>query len=131
LALGWRIAQLEELEKVLGFGTVITGKTPKKLREKSISAARRGDVRALLATYQLAGEGLDIPVLSALVLLAPLGNSTKLIQASGRIARPHIAKLDPVVLDFVDQGAIVGALYRKRLRVYRGQGIEVQERGLE
>ena len=51
-------------------------------------------VRCLLATYQLAKEGLDIPRADRLFLVQPVRDATAIQQAVGRIMRPAPGKTD-------------------------------------
>lgn len=59
-------------------------------------------VRCLLATYQLAKEGLDIPHADRLFLVQPVRDATAIQQSVGRIMRPAPGKTDALVYDFVD-----------------------------
>lgn len=58
--------------------------------------------RCLLATYQLAKEGLDIPRADRLFLVQPVRDATAIQQSVGRIMRPAPGKRDAIVYDFVD-----------------------------
>ena len=122
VALGSRVGQLCELEDSLTERGVawctIYGGTKKSDRAEYIDGVRSGAFDVLLATYQLAAEGLDVPELSALVMLSPLGNPTKIEQAGGRIARPCPGKLSPIIVDPRDSGGMVRGLAGKRDRVY-------------
>ena len=62
----------------------------------------KSPVRCLLATYQLAKEGLDIPRADRLFLVQPVRDATAIQQAVGRIMRPAPGKADALVYDFVD-----------------------------
>lgn len=62
----------------------------------------KSPVRCLLATYQLAKEGLDIPRADRLFLVQPVRDATAIQQAVGRVMRPAPGKTDALVYDFVD-----------------------------
>lgn len=62
----------------------------------------KSPVRCLLATYQLAKEGLDIPHADRLFLVQPVRDATAIQQSVGRIMRPAPGKTDALVYDFVD-----------------------------
>lgn len=62
----------------------------------------KSPVRCLLATYQLAKEGLDIPRADRLFLVQPVRDATAIQQSVGRIMRPAPGKTDALVYDFVD-----------------------------
>jgi superfamily II DNA or RNA helicase len=94
---------------------VIDGSTPKAQREHILNLARGGDLSVLLATYSLAKEGLDIPILDTLHLATPNKNKSIVIQSVGRIERNIDGKSLPQIVDYVDMniGYCVG-MYKKR-----------------
>lgn len=132
IALGNRLEQLQRVGEALFVeGTpywIIDASTNAGARAIAVKDIRSGTAKVLLATYQLAAEGLDVPELSALVMLAPIGNPTKVEQACGRIARPCEGKPAPMVIDPVDQGSLCRALAAKRMTVYRKHGWTVKEK---
>lgn len=72
--------------------------------------------RVILATSQFASEGLDIPALDTLFLVAPMGD---IEQAVGRILRPYEGKKDPIVVDIRDDAiGMFEAYSRHRERQY-------------
>lgn len=82
----------------------INGSTRAALRAEALRELRdpSGPVRCLLATYQLAKEGLDIPCADRLFLVQPVRDATAIQQSVGRVMRPAPGKTDAVVYDFVD-----------------------------
>jgi superfamily II DNA or RNA helicase len=92
--------------------------TPEE-REKAAEA----DV--IFASYQMAKEGVDIPALDTLFLLTPKGDVE---QAIGRILRDVPGKKEPLVVDFVDEGATVKGMSFGRARQYQRLGYEFQDR---
>ena len=75
----------------------------------------------LIAMAQIAGEGVDLPTLDALVLAAPVAFKGNIIQQIGRVTRGTTASA--TVFDFHDH--LVPALtaaFRKRRTVIRTQG---------
>jgi len=130
LILAQRIDQLVTLSKLAHHSglsyCLVTGTTPKAKREDYLAAVRGGDVDCLFASYPLAGEGLDLPILSCLIYAAPNGNQTRTEQSCGRIARPHPNKPSPVVCDLVDGGHMPGNLWRKREKTYNTLGYEIE-----
>ena len=119
-----RVVQAKALATATG-GRVVTGVTPKKIREKTLSGIASGRGMVIVATYSLAAEGLDIPALETLVMAAPVGNEKIVEQACGRIARPCDGKGTPRVIDLRDGGGMCRALARKRDAVYRRLGYYV------
>ena len=74
----------------------------------------------ILATFQMAQEGLDIPELDTLFLTTPKGD---IVQAVGRILREHDGKKAPMVLDILDNDIPLCAnLAKKRAKQYREMG---------
>lgn len=68
-----------------------------------LAARKRAEgAQVLGATYQMAGEGLDIPALDTVFLVTPRGPDM-IEQFVGRVLRLYDDKLKPVVMDFVDE----------------------------
>lgn len=79
--------------------------------------------QVVVATFQLAHEGLDIPVLDTVILATPRSD---IKQSIGRIMRETKGKLnDPLIFDIADQWSVFFSMYMKRLRVYREGGFEI------
>jgi superfamily II DNA or RNA helicase len=72
------------------------------MRAEARSEAERAGI--ILATFHMAAEGLDIPMLDTLVLAAPAHD---VVQAVGRVLRPCAEKQDPLVCDLMDDGCQV------------------------
>lgn len=129
LVLGDRVEHLESLQRDLGLGVVIHGKTPKKQREDNLQLIKDGHTHFLFATYALAKEGLDIPRLDRLFLVAPRDDKAVIIQSVGRIERCLKGKDQPIVYDFVDEGEYFQKKFKKRKTIYKKNGNEVIENG--
>ena len=114
LMLGDSLEQLEDLQSRIHGAAFVHGRTKKRERQQVFADLRAGIRKVLLATYQLAAEGLDVPRASALLMCTPTGNQARITQACGRIARMHSDKLDPVVFDFVDVGGLCDRYWRRR-----------------
>ena len=114
IALGSSLDMLARLEQALGadkrlqaagiFVRSINGSTRAAVRAENLRELRDPDspVQCLLATYQLAKEGLDIPRADRLFLVQPVRDATAIQQAVGRVMRPAPGKRDAIVYDFVD-----------------------------
>ena len=107
------------LQKKLGYGNVIDGKTKKDVREKAIQEVRDGKERVLFATYALAKEGLDIPRLDRLILASPHRDKATIIQAIGRIERKFENKDKPICYDLVDNLQYFTGMYKSRKSYYK------------
>jgi superfamily II DNA or RNA helicase len=80
---------------------VLTGRVPADERASIVSAVRQGEIRVLVSTLQLVGEGFDVAGLSTLFLTTPIKFSGRLRQVIGRILRPAAGK-QPRVIDYID-----------------------------
>ena len=75
----------------------------------------------LIAMSQIAGEGVDLPTLDALVLAAPVAFKGNVIQQIGRVTRD--TETTATVYDFHDHHvSALTAAFRKRCSVIRKQG---------
>jgi len=99
--------------------SVLTGDLSPKQRREVIAALNAGQVKVLLATGQLIGEGFDCAGLSTLFLATPIRFSGRLLQYLGRVLRPAPGKDKARVYDYLDVkvGVLVNAA-RSRARVY-------------
>lgn len=127
LVLADRVGQLYYLQKKLGYGNVIDGKTKKDIRENAIQEVRNGKVKVLFATYGLAKEGLDIPRLSRLILASPHRDKATIIQSVGRIERKFENKVNPIVYDLVEPIFYYENMWKSRKSYYRKNGNEILE----
>ena len=81
----------------------------------------KNNKRVVLATYAMCSEGTNAPHWDTLVLATPRANVK---QAVGRILRLVAGKKQPVVLDLVDNHAVLKSFYYSRLRQYYSVGGE-------
>lgn len=119
LVLSDRLEHLAKINKNLGFGVLVSGKTPKKKREKMLDDMRDGVERVLFASYSLAKEGLDIPRLGVLILATPKKDKAVIIQSVGRIERKFNGKDTAIVHDLIDDVGICQNMYKHRRRIYK------------
>lgn len=127
LVLADRVSQIYYLQKELGYGNVIDGKSRKEDREKAIQEVREGKERILFATYGLAKEGLDIPRLDRLILASPHRDKATIIQAIGRIERKFENKRKPICYDLEDPIYYFQGMYKNRKSYYKKNGNEIIE----
>jgi superfamily II DNA or RNA helicase len=71
--------------------------------------------RIVLATYQMCGEGTNVPRWDTLVMASPRAN---IKQGIGRIMRRLEGKKEPVALDLVDWDSILNGFYLAREKTY-------------
>lgn len=106
-----------------GRARVFHGGLAKAARADILAAARDGEVDVLIAA-DLANEGLDLPRLDRLHLVAGGRNAALLKQRIGRLMRPAPGKADAVVFDYVDvEIGILQTQYYARCKVYRELGM--------
>ena len=79
----------------------------------------------IFATFSLAYEGLDIPVLDTLILATP---KSDIVQSVGRILRETKGKQnEPWVVDIIDQWGPFKYQYFKRAKYYKATGFRIQK----
>ena len=89
---------------------------------KEADLAKSAEAPAVIATFQLAHEGLDIPALDTVILATP---KSDIKQSIGRIMRETPGKANaPLIYDVADHWSVFFAMYRKRVKVYREGGFE-------
>jgi superfamily II DNA or RNA helicase len=82
-------------------------------RDAAFARVRAGEAKVLIAT-QLADEGLDLPELVAVHLVAPCRAGNRVIQRIGRVMRASSGKARPVVYDYVDNMSLLQSQWRSR-----------------
>ena len=104
------------------YAVILHGKVKKADREKALEQMRNKEKHILLATYQLAKEGLDVPCLDRLLFATPVKDYAIVVQSVGRIARVCENKGTPVVYDYVDDIGFLQGMWKKRCTHYRKDG---------
>ena len=87
-------------------------------RQAVVEALNGGQVKVLVATGQLIGEGFDCRELSTLFLATPIKFNGRLLQYLGRVLRPAPGKDKARVYDYVDPVGVLKAAAHARQRVY-------------
>lgn len=123
LVLSDRKAHCERLREMLALkgipSELLTGDLSNGQRQVVVDRLNRGQVKVLVATGQLIGEGFDCRELSTLFLATPIKFNGRVLQYLGRVLRPAPRKHKARVYDYVDQnvGVLVAAAKARR-RVY-------------
>lgn len=125
IVLSDRVDQLKYLCSQVENGVQIDGSTPKKQREKALEDTRNGKYKYLFASYALAKEGLDVKILSNLVMATPVRDFAIVTQSIGRIQRPYEGKVKANVYDFVDPVGMLHGFFADRRRTYRKNNWEM------
>ncbi|MFO7558103.1 MAG: DEAD/DEAH box helicase [Desulfobacterales bacterium] len=107
LILSDRKAHCENLKAILRYrfkvdSEVLTGDIPIEKRKNILEKLRSGEIKILIATGQLIGEGFDCPNLSTLFLATPIKFSGRLLQYIGRVLRPAPGKKNARIFDYID-----------------------------
>ena len=124
LILSDRLEHLREIRNILPqwiyeTSVIVSGKTPIGEREQALSDMRTGKKQILFATYALAKEGLDIPILSRLILATPQKDFAVITQAIGRIARKADGKENAICYDIIDNDGYCHRAFKKRCTTYK------------
>ena len=127
IVLSDRVEQLNLLYSIIDEdyqeqAVILHGKVKKADRELALDQMRNKEKHILLATYQLAKEGLDVPCLDRLLLATPVKDYAIVVQSVGRIARVCEGKGTPVVYDYVDDIGFLQGMWKKRCASYRKDG---------
>jgi len=113
-----RIKHLEDIfkrfKKQPGMSEVVVDYYIGSRSEVELKLAEKAQV--ILATYQMASEGLDIPSIDTVFLATPKAD---IKQPVGRILRPFEGKKEPIIVDFVDDVPFLSDLGKIRERYYR------------
>lgn len=107
LILSDRKAHCENLKAILRYrfkvnSEVLTGDIPIEKRKNILEKLRNEEIKILIATGQLIGEGFDCPNLSTLFLATPIKFSGRLLQYIGRVLRPAPGKKKARIFDYID-----------------------------
>jgi superfamily II DNA or RNA helicase len=125
LVLTDRKAHCDILRKLLSDSGVeselLTGDLSSGARQCVVDNLKAGQVKVLVATGQLIGEGFDCEGLSTLFLTTPIRFSGRVLQYVGRILRPASGKKQATVYDYVDvKVGILRTAAVARQKVYNG-----------
>jgi len=94
---------------------------------KEAELALAAEKPVVIATFQLAQEGLDIPALDTVILATP---KSDIKQSIGRIMRETPGKLNaPLIYDIVDNWSVFFSMARKRRLVYEEGGFAIDSPG--
>jgi len=110
------------LKEVIPQSIFLNGGTPAKEREQIIQDARDGKIKNLIATYQLFGEGIDMPNIDNIIMAQGGGPSIiPTIQNVGRVLRKNKDRIKKV-FDFMDKGKYINGHSDIRLATYKELG---------
>jgi superfamily II DNA or RNA helicase len=125
LVLSDRKAHCENLQSLLLYrnkveSELLTGDLPVSQRQAVIEKLNAKQVKVVIATGQLIGEGFDCKELTTLFLATPISFSGRVLQYLGRVLRPAPGKELARVYDYVDTHvAVLKKAANARRRVYQ------------
>lgn len=94
---------LSDYLEVFGFESyILKGDTKAVDREFILDKFRAGKINFLLSNYQLAKEGLDLPIADTLHLIMPMRDRITIEQSKGRVERTFKGKESAFVYDYID-----------------------------
>lgn len=124
LVLSDRKAHCENIRAMLKYrfkieSELLTGDVQMTERQNILERLNNGEVKVLIATGQLIGEGFDCRNLSTLFLATPIKFSGRVLQYIGRILRPAPGKENARIYDYVDVDIdVLNVAAQARQRVY-------------
>jgi superfamily II DNA or RNA helicase len=127
LVLSDRKKHCETLQALLRYrykisSELLTGDLSGSERRAVLDRLDQGDVKVLIATGQLIGEGFDRKDLSPLFLATPIKFRGRVLQYLGRVLRPAPGKRIARVYDYVDVHVdVLKAAARARQKTYSGR----------
>ncbi len=97
----------------------LTGDLSGPQRKDIIERLNKGQIKILVATGQLIGEGFDCPNLATLFLSTPVRFSGRVLQYIGRVLRPAPGKKKAKIYDYIDINVdVLVSAAKARQRVY-------------
>lgn len=127
LVLSDRKKHCETLQSILRFkhnisAGLLIGDMSAAERREVLDRLDLGEIRVLIATGQLIGEGFDRSDLSPLFLVTPIKFSGRVLQYLGRVLRPAPGKKKARVYDYVDVKVdVLKAMAKARQKTYAGR----------
>jgi superfamily II DNA or RNA helicase len=111
---------------------IATGKYSKKYVQEQIDRYNKKEITVLVTTFQLLGEGFDVPFINRAFIAMPFRAEGKAVQLIGRIQRSAPGKEDSILYDYVDVnvGVLANQFHNKnsacRCKAYTRLGIIVE-----
>lgn len=112
--------------KVKQLMALSNSKKAREERRQVLKDLNDGKINVVLATYQLAKEGLDVPKLDYVVFASPQKDETTVTQSAGRVGRKAEGKEFGTVVDYVDMNfGMLAGFWKKRNSVYKKLEYEI------
>jgi superfamily II DNA or RNA helicase len=105
----------------------LSGKDKTDIREEWRQKMINGRNIALIATYGIYQQGINIPNLKYAMLASPSKSKIRVLQSVGRTLRLHENKVDgSVIFDIIDDVKFLGKHGKKRLEYYETEGFNIE-----
>jgi superfamily II DNA or RNA helicase len=132
-----RKVHCETLNELISIGWektgIATGSYSRKYVDEQVARFYSGEITVLCTTFDLLGEGFDVPFLNRAFIATPFRSEARVEQLVGRVQRTAENKNDAIVYDYIDAdiGVLQNQFYagpRKscRYNVYTRLGLEVE-----
>ncbi len=115
-----------EVSKCWDKTAIATGDYSRKHNEEQVAKVERGEATVLITTFELLGEGFDVPKLNRGFIALPFKERSRVEQAVGRIQRSCPGKKNAVIYDYVDESiGILKNQFMHRAMTYRLLGMKI------
>src|SRR5690606_21334147 len=88
-----------------------------KIREKIKNDLEEGKIKCIVAS-RIFDIGLNLPILSGLIIASAGKSSVRALQRIGRVIRPYPGKRFAAVIDFADQAPYLLDHAKRRKEIY-------------
>lgn len=99
---------------------LLSGKDSAKQREKIKNELENGKIKCLVAS-KIFDIGVDLPILSGLVIAGAGKSSVRALQRIGRVIRPYPGKTMAAIVDFADQAPYLIEHAEIRREIYESE----------
>ena len=107
---------------------IANGDYSRKHNDEQVEKIESGEATVLITTFELLGEGFDVPKLNRGFIALPFREKTRVEQAVGRIQRPCEGKKDAIIYDYVDENiGILKNQFMHRAMAYRLLGMRITD----
>ena len=109
----------DHMKKTVPTG-LLSGKDSAKQREKIKDELESGKIKCLVAS-KIFDIGVDLPILSGLVIAGAGKSSVRALQRIGRVIRPYKGKKMSAIIDFADQAPYLSQHSEIRREIYESE----------
>ena len=105
---------------------IATGDSTRKQNDEQVYKLNNDDITVLITTFELLGEGFDVPKLNRGFIALPFRERARIEQAVGRIQRTAPNKKDAILYDYMDYNiGILKNQFIHRALAYRKLGMQI------